>query len=227
MFIWQIRMICKQQGFVLWAIFLSIDLFIKIFIYKEHENKPAQISAGCTTASELMRSTFMRALGCYFLYHNGACCKRGVLVLLWLVAYTIHAPLFLLRKTMSPAASSCHTAWDFGRSLSSGADNAMELWNVSTVSTKYLPCRKLKNDWCNVFQGQGNQWQDSHGFVSPDPGPLRKFANSWILSHVCWIHLFKVLLVFWCTLRFGNWDKEETEDRFHLPGEEWWSPQYK
>lgn len=84
--------------------------------------------------------------------HNGACYKRGVLVFLWLVAGTVHASLLLLRKMMSPAASSCHIAWDFGRSLSLGADNAMELWIVSTVSNKYLPMESWRTNDVMCFR---------------------------------------------------------------------------
>lgn len=83
-------MISSSKGTVLCAISLSIDLFIKNLIYKEHKNKPN--AAGCIRGSELMRSKFMRVWNCYF-HFLLFCCWEGQ----WgeVTCYRTRAPLSL------------------------------------------------------------------------------------------------------------------------------------
>ena len=83
-------MISSSKGTVLCAISLSIDLFIKNLIYKEHKNKPN--SAGCIRGSELMRSKFMRVGNCYF-HFLLFCCWEGQ----WgeITCYRTRAPVSL------------------------------------------------------------------------------------------------------------------------------------
>lgn len=133
-FSWQIRIIVSSTDTVLCSVFLSIDLFIKNFIYKEHKNKPAQILQD-VSGYELMRSKFKRTLNCYFLSDSSIVRRWGGEEVMasqdkgTALPGTVSAPLpssvplfftpdedeFL--QVLESGFQSCDVAWDMGRSL--------------------------------------------------------------------------------------------------------------